>query len=410
MKELVRLRLRPSRDKKTFRYMLDFINEHGKRRQVSLGHADRRKAERQRREKELQLRSGIVGPVSMRLSDFFADSLKRTEGQVRSSTLRETERVMRNFLKCVGDIDVLDVRYEHGERFRRGRTDQGLAPASVAKEIRHLKRVFQLAEDRGQLDSHPLRRLKQPKSPRRKVRVYSDGELSRLLRAAQQYESTRSSVQWTLLIQVCFCTGMRRGELLNITWRDVDFANQSVDVAPKKDRRDAWEWHIKDTDRRTLPLTDELLGLLAHHEACQPDGYPYLFVPPERYDHIQKRRKQGKWTIEDGRCPLDNFDNHWRRIRQLASIESGTFHDLRRTCLSNWIAQGLSLYEVKELAGHAKIETTERFYLSVRKDVLDRARLASEASRKGISVARLLRAPSERDQEKRPTSISTCQP
>jgi hypothetical protein len=42
------------------------------------------------------------------------------------------------------------------------------------------------------------------------------------------------------------------------------------------------------------------------------------------------------------------------------------------------------------LAGHAGIETIERFYIAVRKDVLDRARTASEASRKGQSVARLL--------------------
>ena len=54
-------------------------------------------------------------------------------------------------------------------------------------------------------------------------------------------------------------------------------------------------------------------------------------------------------------------------------MASGTFHDLRRTCLSNWIVQGLSLHEVKELAGHAGIETTDRFYLAVRKDVVDRA-------------------------------------
>jgi len=77
-------------------------------------------------------------------------------------------------------------------------------------------------------------------------------------------------VKWELLVHTCLCTGMRRGELLNTTWRDIDFANKSVDVAPKKDRKDAWEWHIKDTDRRRLPLTDEVLGLLAEHEASQP--------------------------------------------------------------------------------------------------------------------------------------------
>jgi hypothetical protein len=39
MKELVRLRMRPSRDKKSFRYMLDYKDQSGKRRQISLGHA-----------------------------------------------------------------------------------------------------------------------------------------------------------------------------------------------------------------------------------------------------------------------------------------------------------------------------------------------------------------------------------
>jgi len=55
MKELVRLRMRPSRDRKSFRYMLDYVDQSGRRRQVSLGHADKRQAERQRHEKEIVL-------------------------------------------------------------------------------------------------------------------------------------------------------------------------------------------------------------------------------------------------------------------------------------------------------------------------------------------------------------------
>ena len=57
-------------------------------------------------------------------------------------------------------------------------------------------------------------------------------------------------------------------------------------------------------------------------------------------------------------------------------------------------------------AGHAGIETTERFYLAVRKDVVDRARAASEASREGDSVARLLRAPLESQTWEKPTCVS----
>jgi integrase len=208
---------------------------------------------------------------------------------------------------------------------------------------------------------------------------------------------------------MCLVTGMRRGELLNTTWRDIDFARMTVDVAPKRDSVDTWEWHIKDTERRTLPLTAELVRLLVEHQMSQPEGCPYIFIPMARYDRIQELRRAGQWTVEKGRSPLSKFCHHFNKIRRLASIRTGTFHDLRRTCLSNWVIQGLSLHEVKELAGHAGIETTERFYLAVRKDVLDRARVASEASGGGQSVARLLRAPSQSDEDPITLSVNALQ-
>ena len=197
---------------------------------------------------------------------------------------------------------------------------------------------------------------------------------------------------------------------MNTTWRDIDFANQTIDVTPKTDRVDTWEWHIKDTDRRALPLTAELVRMLAEHQDSQPEGCPYIFVPAARYEYIQGLRHAGRWTVERGRMPVSKFCHHFNRIRQQAGIETGTFHDLRRTCLSHWATHGLSLHEVKELAGHAGIETTERFYLAVRKDVVDRARAASEASRKGQFVARLWRAPSESRTREKSACVSTSQP
>ena len=163
MKELVRLRMRPSRDRKSFRYMLDYVDRDGKRRQISLGHADKRRAERQRSEKELELRANVAEPISMRLTEFIRDSLIRTKGQVRASTLDDTARTLRDFVACVGDIDLQDVRYEHGERFIQYCLARNLTAGTTTKKVKQLKRVFQLAEDRGQLDRHPLRRLKAPK-------------------------------------------------------------------------------------------------------------------------------------------------------------------------------------------------------------------------------------------------------
>ena len=406
MKQLVRLRMRPSRDKKSFRYMLDYVDRSGKRRQISLGHADKRRAQRQRYEKELELRVNITAPISMRLTDFFQDSLRRTKGQVRASTLSDTARTMQDFVECVGNIDVQEVRYEHGERFIQYCLARNLTAGTTTKKVKQLKRAFQLAEDRGQLDWHPLRRLTPPKAPKRKIRVFSDDECRRLCKAARQRDEDGSPVKWELLIRVALATGMRRGELMNATWRDIDFANLTLDVSPKHGRESTWEWHIKGTERRTLPLTAQVIRLLVEHQMSLPEGNPYVFVPMVRYERIQELRRTGQWSVEKGRSPLSKFCHHFNKIRRSAGIETGTFHDLRRTCLSNWITQGLSLHEVKELAGHAEIETTERFYLAVRTDVVDRARAASEASRKSHFVARLLRAPSELQTFEKSTCVS----
>ena len=126
------------------------------------------------------------------------------------------------------------------------------------------------------------------------------------------------------------CTGMRRAELLNTTWMDIDFENKLVHVSPKRDTEHTWEWHIKDTDRRTLPLTDQLVQLLAGHQLQQPEGYPYVFVPPFRYDHIQKLRRKGHWSPRKGNYPLNNFDRQFRVghfILSLFKRASSAFQD-----------------------------------------------------------------------------------
>jgi len=380
MQELVRLRMRPSRDKKCFRYMLDYVDRNGKRHQVSLGHADKRKAESQRREKELELRMGRVCPGPMKLTEFLRDCIERTQCQVRPSTLHEMQSAMQDFIQCVGDVDIHHVGHEHGERYMRKCFDSGNAPATVAKKVRHIKRMLQLALDRGQLEDHPLRRIKQPKSPRRKVRVFSEQECQRLIGTIRCYDAeNHEAMQWEILVRMGLCTAMRWGELMNTTWMDIDFENKTVEVSPKKDTAHTWEWHIKDTHRRTLPLTNTMVAMLVEHQTRQADGYPYVFLPAERYEHIQARRKQGIWTTEDGRKPACNFHRTFRTILTRAGFQ-GHFHDLRRTCLSNWLANGLGEFDVMNLAGHSSFQTTHTFYLAVRRDLSDRARAVMEQS------------------------------
>jgi len=380
MRELVRLRQRLSRDGKRFSYMLDFVDQDGKRRQLSLGHSDKRKAERQCADKERELRMDVLAPPPMKLSTFLEDSLARTGSQIRESTNVERRAATMDFISLVGDINYQAVTLRHAELFRQTCLDRGNRGATVSKKLRQLKRLFQLAVNRKQLDENPIKLVELPKSPKRKIRVFAAEECDRILKAAQVCQQA-DGVRWDLLIAVALTTGARRGEFLNSVWADIDFQKLTFDVSPKDSTAETWQWLIKDTERRTLPLTEQVVTILAEHQSRQPEGYPYVFVPPHRYDRIQQLRKQAKWTFIDARLNvLNNFGLRFKKILKRASVKTGCFHDFRSTALTNWLAAGMSELDVMRLAGHSSFTTTHTFYLSVADDLVDRARAASAKS------------------------------
>jgi integrase len=382
MKTLVKLNKRSLCGGRKFTYVLRYRDENGKRKWETLGHTDGRKAEKLRAQKEKELRMGYIGPVSMRLRNFTKDSLTRTGDQIRESTRRITEAAMNDFVRIIGNIDFQSVTLAHGELYRQVCLDRGNSNATVSKKLRAIKRLFKLAVNRKQLDESPLQYIAMPKTPKKKINIYTDTQCRQILKAAQEYLvkwDLERSVRWDLLITVALATAMRRAELLNCTWGDVDFGAQTIEVNPKQNTKETWQWFVKDADHRTLPLTEEIVQMLVDHQAQQPEGYPYIFVPTVRYDYIQKvLRQKGKWTLTDSRLKvINNFRRKFNKILSKACVKTGTFHDFRRTAISMWLANGMSEHDVMVLAGHASFATTHKFYLAVADDLVHRARAAT---------------------------------
>lgn len=382
MKQLVKLNKRPLSN--GFTFVLRYVGEDGKRKWDTLGHANQRKAEKQCARKEKKLRMGYIEPGSLKLKEFTNDSLTKTGNQIRESTRDEYDSAMRDFIKKIGNIDYKTVTLDHGERYRQLCLDSGNSPATVAKKLRHLKRLFQLGVKRKQLEENPLRYIDMPKSRKKKIRTYSDVECQRMAKVSRQYcqeWNLQYRPQWDLMIIIALMTGMRRAELWNCTWSDIDFEEQVINITPKENTESTWRWDIKDADERTLPLTDEVTQFLVDQQSKQPEGYPYVFVPVARYDYIQTLRAEGKWKFTDARLKvINNFRRQFETILATAKVRKGQFHDLRRTAITNWFANGMSENDVMVLAGHSNFATTHEFYLAVADDLIDRARKAAAKS------------------------------
>ena len=187
----------------------------------------------------------------MKLRDFVEDSLRRTGDQIRESTHKEYRSAMEDFIRVIGNLDYRRVSLSQAEYYRQRCLNKSNSPATVKKKLTEIKCVFNAAVARNQLDENLLRYIKMPKSTQNEINIYSDDECERILKAAQdltEKSNDQRRLRWALLIVVALSTGLRRGELLNCTWRDIDFEEQTIRVCPKANTAETWEWLIKDTD------------------------------------------------------------------------------------------------------------------------------------------------------------------
>ena len=225
--QLVKLWRRPSKDGKSYTYYLRYSDLEGKRKSESLGHSDKKKAEKQRAKKEKEIRMGYCDPGSMRLSEFCKDCLEKTGDQIRESTKIEYRMGMSQLIKIIGNIDCQAVNHRHGEQFRQACLDAGNSPHTVAKKIRELKAMFELGVKRKQLDENPFQNVRPPKASKNsKIHTYTDEQCSRIIKAASEYQQDWV-LEWDLVITMALTTGMRKSEILNLVWSDIDFDNMT---------------------------------------------------------------------------------------------------------------------------------------------------------------------------------------
>ena len=143
------------------------------------------------------------------------------------------------------------------------RLRSGVAIATVNKDIRTLKRIFNLAiNPRGYLlpGTNPFGEIKQRKQSARCVRYVKPEELRKVL-------SVAATIWWKALLSVAYTTGARLGEIVNMTWSDVDFAQNRIRIVGKDTGSSLAGWEPKDHEGRILPVPAEVMQLLAQARA-----------------------------------------------------------------------------------------------------------------------------------------------
>jgi len=301
-------------------------------------------------------------PQKIALHAFNEEHAKVMRGQVAYATLADQRRALRLFEKYIGGrIGLHEIKPRHAESFIAYRLASGSAVGTANKDIRTLKSIFNRAIDlRGYLleGQNPFGRIKQKKKASKPLHHVSIDEYQRLMQAT-------SRLWWQGLMSLAYGSGLRKGEILNLTWADIDFEKQYIHVRVKESTACTIEWEPKDHENRVVPMSDETTQLLADIQVESKEGFPYIFISPQRLERIKERIRANKWN--DKSEMVNNIWVTFQRLRKRAGILKCTLHDLRRSAITNW-AQYLPIQVVQELAGHSDITTTRKYYLAVRPD------------------------------------------
>lgn len=242
------------------------------------------------------------------------------------------------FNKVFGHKIVASVKPADLKNYQTQRQKARLADATIDHEIGKTKTMIITAFNNRKVSSNTLRTWKSVKKLLKKGsdvrdRIISPEEFSALME--------HSSGHIRSIIATAYYTGMRKGEILGLTWDRVDLANRMIYLEAK---------HTKDDEPRKVPICSELFEILRN--------MPNKIRTDDESGHVFTYKGQ----------PMNDIRAGLRKACKDAGILYGrfkkggfVFHDLRHTFNTNMRKAGVSDSVIMEITGHSSRTMFDRY-------------------------------------------------
>lgn len=320
-------------------YWIDYLL-YGKRRRERIG-SNKEAAEHRLRE---VLSARVEGrhiqknpDTRTRFKDLAAWYLELPEVKAKRSYDRD-KRSLKLLLPYFGDRLLKDISPALVEAYRQvrlaqpsGRSPKDMTkPATINRELACFKTIFNKAVRNAKAERNPAQGVKLLKENNERDRVLSPEEYARLLAYCPGHLKP--------IVKLAYHTGMRQGEILNLTWRQVDLKEGFIKLTPSD---------TKTQEKRYVPLNRELVDMFK----SMPRGLPGVEVFTYAGRSVGSIKKAFGTACKN------------------SGIENFTFHDLRHTAINNWRLQGHDYFRIMAATGHKTMSVFKR-YSTVTKEEL----------------------------------------
>lgn len=225
--------------------------------------------------------------------------------------------------KPISKTNVLLLNSSRIAKYRDERL-QEVSAGTVIRELAYFSSIINHARREWNINiANPVALVRKPPSPQGRNRVLSYDEEQILLNACEP--KANRNIYTRPFVILALETAMRRGELLDLRWEDIDYS-----------KRTAFLQLTKNGNSRTVPLSTRAIETL-----------------------------QALPISIDGRVLPINFaalETNFKRARDRAKLQNLRIHDLRHTAITRLAEKLPNLIELSAVSGHKSLAMLKRYY------------------------------------------------
>ena len=323
-----------------------------------------------------------TNPTVKEWFDYWTNEICVNDGTKETTRIHKLRIAKTYVLPYIGELKLVALRANHVRTMLNGISKQGKSSQTQSHALKLTRQFLKMAVrheliTKNYASPEFVDGIKRTKT--RHVRAMNQKEAETLLR----YTDEHASLSMKTLTYLLIYGGMRKGEALALSWRDIDFKNGEVRIGrnltrvPLTNRQglvmadDVGIYRSKlclgqpktDESSRTITISPTVLTLLKTLKETQSE---------QRYEFEYENGIPfgGEWANEnlvfttDTGTPFDpnNFQHRFSKLAKQAELGNWTVHEMRHTCASLLINNGMSLYDVSKYLGHSSVEITGDLY------------------------------------------------
>ena len=382
MKRFTASYVQKRKDSDAFRGFVDYYDDDGKRHKKSrtLKAKTKRAAEREaedwlRELEQLELASDdlpeVIRATNTYVPDYvesFIDIWEKSKS-IEPSTVksyRSTAKYIRygypkTGVKGFAKVKVKDLKKKQVEEWSAGLTASGLTYSPVKKALGLLKQVMTQAVYNEVLLRNPCDGVKPPKKSKKKEGV--NALTSKGYSDTLSFLAALNQTPVTVGAQIALFTAMREGEICALKWKDVDLDDKTLWVRAAIGRTGGgtYEKKPKTNQVRDIPIPNSLVAILKE----------WLKAQQAEFRELGRTVGASDYVIGDvqGYFSPDSLSKGWKAIAGAIGIKGTegrlpSFHDLRHTWATRFLAEGGDVKTAASILGHANAAMTLNVYAS----------------------------------------------